>query len=351
MSYRKAASLLLSLSDQITNTSLKEHYLQIAEQYISRCYRLHSNNGNPRRSPNYTLSNNDDNLDSIVQAALIHSNNDLTLASVIGLDEAKSAIRESVILPLQHPEWFTGIRKPWKGILLYGPPGCGKTFLARATAAEINCPFLGVDPALIFSKWVGESEQNIQHLFEYAYAHPPTIVFLDEIDSIASHRGQYNEIGVEKRVKTQLMTEMDGITSQDKDHVLVMAATNVPWELDQAFRRRFEKRIYIGLPNEKDRETLIQSLLISLNAHLDGEQYQELAGLTSNYTCSDIALLCREAAMLPIREINLEKTSITQNPLRPITVEDFQKSLAQIKPTVRPQELQRYEEWQKNFQD
>jgi len=166
---------------------------------------------------------------------------------VAGLYAAKEALKEAVILPIKFPQLFTGKRKPWRGILLYGPPGTGKSYLAKAVATEADATFYSVSSADLVSKWLGESEKLVRNLFEMARESRPSIVFIDEIDSLCSSRSD-SESESARRIKTEFLVQMNGV-GNDMDGVLVLGATNIPWALDAAIRRRFEKRIYIPLSN------------------------------------------------------------------------------------------------------
>ncbi|PAA56458.1 hypothetical protein BOX15_Mlig006415g2 [Macrostomum lignano] len=166
---------------------------------------------------------------------------------VAGLDTAKEALKEAVILPIKFPHLFTGKRTPWRGILLFGPPGTGKSYLAKAVATEANnSTFLSVSSSDLVSKWLGESEKLVKSLFELARDNKPSIIFIDEIDSLCSSRSE-NESESARRIKTEFLVQMQGV-GNNTDGVLVLAATNIPWVLDSAIRRRFEKRIYIPCP-------------------------------------------------------------------------------------------------------
>lgn len=155
---------------------------------------------------------------------------------VAGLEGAKEALKEAVILPIKFPHLFTGKRKPWRGILLYGPPGTGKSFLAKAVATESNSTFFSVSSSDLISKWLGESERLVKELFQMARENKPSIVFIDEVDSLCGTRGE-GESEASRRIKTELLIQMNGV-GHDMDGVLVLAATNIPWQLDSAIRRR-----------------------------------------------------------------------------------------------------------------
>ena len=175
---------------------------------------------------------------------------------VAGLYAAKEALKEAVILPTKFPQLFEGERKPWTGIMLYGPPGTGKSFLAKACATEANGVFFSVKASDLMSKFLGETEKQISNLFEAARERQPAIIFIDEIDSICGARKEGDHETM-RRVKTEILVQMQGVGSNNKG-VLVLGATNLPWEIDQAVRRRFEKRIYISLPDTESRGLIVQ---------------------------------------------------------------------------------------------
>lgn len=168
-------------------------------------------------------------------------------SDVAGLDAAKESLQEAVILPIKFPQLFDETRKPWRGILLYGPPGTGKSYLAKACATECEGTFFSISSSDLVSKWMGESEKLIKQLFKMAREQKPSIIFIDEVDSLCGSRSE-GENDSSRRIKTEFLVQMQGV-GNDMDGVLVLGATNVPWELDNAIRRRFEKRVYIALPD------------------------------------------------------------------------------------------------------
>ncbi|TNN11209.1 Katanin p60 ATPase-containing subunit A-like 2 [Schistosoma japonicum] len=187
---------------------------------------------------------------------------------IIGLNSAKRLVKEAVVYPIKYPQLFAGILSPWKGLLLYGPPGTGKTLLAKAVATECKTTFFNISASTIVSKWRGDSEKLVRVLFELARFHAPSTIFLDELDSLMSQRGSLSGYGCSssgssnvsignehegsRRMKTELLMQMDGLAKSD-DLVFLLAASNLPWELDHAMLRRLEKRILVNLPNKEAR--------------------------------------------------------------------------------------------------
>ncbi|MEM4648402.1 MAG: ATP-binding protein [Nitrososphaerota archaeon] len=263
---------------------------------------------------------------------------------VIGLEQAKKAILESIIYPMKRPDLFP---LGWpRGILLFGPPGCGKTMIAAAVANEIDAVFMHVDASLIMSKWLGESERNIAKIFnaarKYESSGKPVIIFIDEVDSLAAMR--LNEVGGEARARNQLIKEMDGLLDKGrKSLIYILAATNKPWLLDEPFIRRFQKRIYIGLPNYEARLKLFQYYAGKLN--LDNVDFAELARITEGYSAADIYSICVEVQTRIVSEF-FEQGG---DELRKITMKDFLEVIRSRKPSVDPKSIERMLEWYEKF--
>merc|ERR1712038_559828 len=199
---------------------------------------------------------------------------DIKWSDVAGLDAAKESLKEAVILPTKFPHLFTGKRKPWRGILLFGPPGTGKSFLAKAVATEADSTFFSVSSADLVSKWLGESEKLVKNLFEMAREKSPAIIFIDEVDSLCSSRSD-NESESARRIKTEFLIQMQGV-GNDNDGILVLGATNIPWVLDAAIRRRFEKRIYIPLPEAMARTSMFKLNMGSTATSITEQDYIQL---------------------------------------------------------------------------
>lgn len=220
---------------------------------------------------------------------------------VAGLDQAKEALKEAVILPIKFPHLFTGKRQPWKGILLYGPPGTGKSYLAKAVATEANSTFFSVSSSDLVSKWMGESERLVKQLFAMARENKPSIIFIDEIDALCGPRGE-GESEASRRIKTELLVQMDGV-GRDSKGVLILGATNIPWQLDAAIRRRFQRRVHISLPDLPARMKMFELAVGSTPCELKQSDFKQLAQTTEGYSGSDISIAVQDALMQPVRKI------------------------------------------------
>lgn len=237
-----------------------------------------------------------------LEGAIVMEKPNVKWADVAGLEAAKESLKEAVILPIKFPQLFTGKRKPWTGILLFGPPGTGKSYLAKAVATEANnSTFFSVSSSSLVSKWLGESEKLVKNLFELARQHKPSIIFIDEIDSLCSSRSD-NESESARRMKTEFLVQIQGV-GNDMSGILVLGATNIPWVLDSAILRRFEKKIYIGLPEEPARQTIFKIHIGNTPNTLTDEDFRALAKKTGRYSGADISVLVRDALMQPVRKV------------------------------------------------
>ncbi|KAJ9586887.1 hypothetical protein L9F63_019505, partial [Diploptera punctata] len=291
-----------------------------------------------------------------IEKDILQRNLDITWSKVAGLHEAKAILQEAMVLPILMPDFFKGIRRPWKGVLMVGPPGTGKTMLAKAVATECGTTFFNVSSSTLTSKYRGESEKLVRLLFEMARFYSPSTIFIDEIDSLCSQRGTDSEHEASRRFKAELLIQMDGInsTSNDEKIIMVLAATNHPWDIDEAFRRRFEKRVYIPLPNDETRSALLKLCMegITIDSSLDTNV---IADKLEGYTGSDISNVCRDAAMMSmrrkisgrspaeIRKIKKEEVDL------PVTAEDFEEALAKCKKSVSLSDVSKYEAWMEEF--
>ncbi|KAB1218612.1 Katanin p60 ATPase-containing subunit A1 [Morella rubra] len=280
---------------------------------------------------------------------------------VAGLSEAKRLLEEAVVLPLWMPEYFQGIRRPWKGVLMFGPPGTGKTLLAKAVATECGTTFFNVSSATLASKWRGESERMVRCLFDLARAYAPSTIFIDEIDSLCNSRGASGEHESSRRVKSELLVQVDGVnnssTSEDgtRKIVMVLAATNFPWDIDEALRRRLEKRIYIPLPNFESRKELIRINLKTVEVAPDVD-IDDVARRTDGYSGDDLTNVCRDASLNGMRrkiagktrdEIkNMPKDEISKDP---VAMCDFEEALVKVQRSVSAADIEKHEKWFAEF--
>ncbi|CAH2983217.1 unnamed protein product [Chilo suppressalis] len=272
---------------------------------------------------------------------------------IAGQDAAKQALQEMVVLPSLRPELFTGLRSPAKGLLLFGPPGNGKTLLARCVAAECSATFFSISAATLTSKYVGDGEKMVRALFQVARELQPSIIFVDEVDSLLCERSS-GEHEASRRLKTEFLVEFDGLPAAGADRLIVMAATNRPQELDEAALRRFPKRVYVSLPDLRTRSALLRRVLArgAAASAITEDELARLAALTDGYSGSDLTALCRDAALGPIRELDPEEVKCLDLSLvRSITFQDFMDALKRIRPSVSPHSLLAYEKWSVQYGD
>mmetsp|Transcript_20072 Transcript_20072/g.37427 ORF Transcript_20072/g.37427 Transcript_20072/m.37427 type:complete len:457 (+) Transcript_20072:255-1625(+) len=242
-----------------------------------------------------------------LSSAVVSEKPNIKWDDVAGLQGAKEALKETVILPVKFPQLFAGKRKPFKGILLYGPPGTGKSYLAKAVATEADSTFFSVSSSDLVSKWQGESEKLVRNLFEMARDAGKAIIFIDEVDSLCGSRSEGESEGA-RRIKTEFLVQMDGVGKGSKENsVLVLGATNVPWELDSAIRRRFEKRVYIPLPEASARTYMLKMNVGDTPNSLTDSNYDELGERSEGASGADCAILVREALMQPLRKCQQAK--------------------------------------------
>ena len=317
----------------------------------------------------------DTDLIEMVEREVVDMNPNVSFDDIAELETAKRALTEAVVLPLLMPDFFVGLRRPWKGVLLYGPPGTGKTLLAKALATQGKTTFFNVSPTTFASKWKGESEKLVRILFEMARFYAPSTIFIDEVDSVGTKRTD-GENEASKKVLAEMLVQMDGISelnSGEKDNqtkngngetkpkfVMVLGATNMPWDLDDALRRRFEKRIYIPLPNKQGREQMFhinfKGIKLSSDVNID-----TLVQKTEGYSGHDISNVCREASMMNMRRklmsengtMNLLKMENKEHILNyleaPVSQSDILLAIKNISKSVGGNDVKKFEEWTKMF--
>ncbi|KHJ46771.1 ATPase, AAA family [Trichuris suis] len=266
---------------------------------------------------------------------------------VAGLTEVKSAIKEIVVWPMLRPDIFTGLRAPSKGVLLFGPPGTGKTLIGSCIASQCKATFFSVSASSLTSKWVGEGEKLVRTLFAVARARSPSVIFIDEVDSLLTKRSDCDNDSM-RRMKNEFFSQMEGVGVSKEERLLVIGATNRPWELDEAARRRFTRRLYIPLPNLQARADIIRRLLTGHTNSLSDDAVNSIAQQCEGYSGADVAEVCREAALFPIRRI-AEVESIDVEQVPPISEDDFKSALLRIRATVCLSGIDEYEKWNSQY--
>uniref|UniRef100_J3ND69 AAA+ ATPase domain-containing protein n=1 Tax=Oryza brachyantha TaxID=4533 RepID=J3ND69_ORYBR len=271
---------------------------------------------------------------------------------IAGLEHAKKCVTEMVIWPLLRPDIFRGCRSPGRGLLLFGPPGTGKTMIGKAIAGEAKATFFYISASSLTSKWIGEGEKLVRALFGVACCRQPAVIFVDEIDSLLSQRKSDGEHESSRRLKTQFLIEMEGFDSGN-DQILLIGATNRPQELDEAARRRLTKRLYIPLPSSEARAWIIRNLLEKDGLFkLTEEETKVVCKLTEGYSGSDMKNLVKDASMGPLRDALQQGVGITKlikEDMRPVMLKDFETALQEVRPSVSSSELGIYEEWNRQF--
>ncbi|KAK4099947.1 AAA-domain-containing protein [Parathielavia hyrcaniae] len=304
----------------------------------------------------------------IVNEIVVHGD-EVHWTDIAGLEVAKNALRETVVYPFLRPDLFMGLREPARGMLLFGPPGTGKTMLARAVATESKSTFFSISASSLTSKYLGESEKLVRALFALAKVLAPSIIFVDEIDSLLSQRSGTGEHEATRRIKTEFLiqwsdlqraaagrevvaaaaAEKDKERGGDANRVLVLAATNLPWTIDEAARRRFVRRQYIPLPEADTRAVQLRTLLKQQKHTLSDADIDTLVGMTEEFSGSDITALAKDAAMGPLRSLGEALLHMTMDEIRPIGLSDFVASLTTIRPSVSKEGLKQYEDWAREF--
>lgn len=300
-------------------------------------------------------SHSDVDLVDMLERDILQKNPNIHWDDIADLHEAKRLLEEAVVLPMWMPDYFKGIRRPWKGVLMVGPPGTGKTMLAKAVATECGTTFFNVSSSTLTSKYRGESEKLVRLLFEMARFYAPSTIFIDEIDSLCSRRGSESEHEASRRVKSELLVQMDGVSNDEATKiVMVLAATNFPWDIDEALRRRLEKRIYIPLPNKEGREALLKINLREVKVD-ESVDLTTIATRLDGYSGADITNVCRDASMMSMRRkiAGLKPEQIRQLAKEeldlPVSTQDFTEAMAKCNKSVSKDDLMKYQQWMREF--
>ncbi len=344
--YKNAIRVLTKIIQLYPDNGLNAIYKDWIRQYKKRIKDLESLRTTlvPAGGPKPPENDEED-----VNELVLKEKPEVTFDDIADLEHAKKAIREAIIFPTKRPDLFPPQLGWPRGILLFGPPGCGKTLLAAAVANEIDGVFIQIDAASIMSKWLGEAEGKVAKLFrkarEISAQGKPVIIFIDEVDSLL---GTFNtEVGGEVRVRNQFLQEMDGLLSKSKKmFIYVIAATNKPWKLDKAFIRRFQRRIYVPPPNKEARVQLLRLLTKNIKLASDVD-FELLADMLEGYSGSDVRDVVMAAHLKVITEL-FEKNGGEGDP-RPVTLEDFKAALESIKPSINKDLIKVYEAWYERF--
>ena len=304
------------------------------------------NNNNQNKQQNLH-DKEEDEMDKKIESEIMVKNPNVKFSDIIGMNDMKQTLYEIIIVPQIRPDFFTGIRKPQRGILLFGPPGTGKTMIAKAIASECKSTFFNISASSLTSKWVGESEKTVKSLFKIAYKKVPSIIFIDEIDSILSKRSE-NENEATKRLKTEFLIQFDGLGSNTNAKLLVIAATNRPMDLDEALLRRLPKRVYCGPLDENGRFEFIKKVINRVETNLSDDDIREIAKKTNDYSNSDLMELCREAAYQPVRELTTDEI-LKIKKFRPLVKQDLLIAVQKIRGTLSKKVRDELQKWNDQF--
>jgi len=353
-SYKKAVEQLTRLIKLYPDYTFNKFYVEKVTTYQERIRLLKSEDGEDMGVEKFTSFETKQTGTQVTQTDSDDSEPsekpNVSWGMVAGLEDAKKAIKEVIVYPVKRPDLFP---LGWsRGLLLFGPPGCGKTLLAAAVANEIDAQFIQIDPANIMSKWLGAAEQNVAKIFggarKTAMAGKPVIIFIDEVDSILGVHT--NEVGGEVRMRNQFLKEMDGLQDKGKNyHLYVVAATNKPWDLDWAFIRRFQKRVLVPLPDYATRLQMFEINCSQLELTQDVD-FHSLTQITEGYSGSDIKDICQVVRQEVIRELfeSGAAEDTTKKP-RSLNMGDFKRAISNRKPSVSKEMMKEYDKWFDQF--
>jgi transitional endoplasmic reticulum ATPase len=347
--YMTCARLSKTISKLSSVDTDKNHYLQQSKEFEKFASDLKENKikistdgSKPSESRSLKPAHpNDDKNSEKVKDLILVEKPKIKFEDIAGLENVKERIKEVIVYPFEHPEEYEYYKvSRGGGILLYGPPGCGKTMIAAAAAAECNAVFISLKISDIKDKYVGESEKKIKEIFNLAREHERAIVFFDEIDAIASNRSDSSE-GYEKSLVNELLAQMDGVDTKSSNQYLLLAATNIPWTIDTALRRpgRFDKSVFIPQPDLEARKKLFEIYLRNRPVS-STVKIEELASMTRGYASSEISFICEEAARIPLKEAlsGRKRREISMNDLKQVISETqtilvswYSKALKEVK--------------------
>ncbi|MES1907393.1 MAG: hypothetical protein MHM6MM_000518 [Cercozoa sp. M6MM] len=361
--YTQGLAILMGVRKQVPPQTW-QHLMPKVNAYMRHAERLKSAiesgsataadssaNGGKKSGKNSAV---DDELRTRVCRDILEKKSKVKFDDVVGLDDVKQLLLEAVVWPSLRPDLFVDLRRPPRGLLLFGPPGNGKTMIAKAVASECDATFFNISAGSLLSRYVGDSERLVRALFAEARARAPSIIFVDEVDSLLASRGggdSSSSSDTMHRFQNQFISEWNGV-SDDGSRVLLIGATNLPEAIDEAARRRFELRVMVPMPTAEVRRAVLNRLILNpprgttVKHTLSERQAQQVVQATEGYSCSDLKTLCSQAAMLPLR-------SVSSNDIRQIRTEDipavslahFQSAMRAVPPSVSPESLAHYARW------
>lgn len=347
------------LENEGKNKEASEHYLRASEIYRRIAYNAPKEKSEEmfgfaskyETVGKVLVGNKPSEQEEMINSMIVLQKPDVNWDGIGGLDEAKQNIREAIIMPFvqEKPDY---VKSP-RTILLYGPPGSGKTMLAKASSNTLDATFFEARMPTLLSKYFGESQKLINALFAKAKEKQPSLIFIDELDSVAMNRDSDIDEST-RRVLSQLLTEIEGFNTKKDERMLIMGATNKPWDLDDAVISRFQKRIYVPLPGDRARRAILQIHLEG--ADLEKIEMNSVVERTRGFSGRDLASICQEAITNMVREQNPSIEKLTVKELetyslkyRPMEGKDFDNAFEKVKPSTSLKEIEKYEDWKKEY--